>query len=127
LAALKIQLEAHGFEVCTCMDAYSALAQSRKNQPDVLLLDIKMPAGDGFSVLERIAKIPEHGDLQVICITGDQSAELDLRAQQMGAYGLVHKPIVLSTLVRLIDTAAHKKSRLQAIGENARACSGVGL
>ena len=125
LAALQVQLQAYGFEVTTCTDAYTALARARTDAPDVLVLDIRMPAGDGFSVLERMAKIPELRDLPVIYITGDQSVELDLRAEQMGACGLIHKPIVLSALIKMIDSAAHRQSRLAAIARNASEFPGV--
>jgi DNA-binding response OmpR family regulator len=125
LSALRIQLEAQGFEVATCADAYTALAQARTTKPDVLVLDIRMPAGDGFSVLERMGKIPELRDLPVIYITGDQSTELDLKAERMGACGLIHKPIVFSTLLKMIDSAAHRKSRLVSIAKSASEFPGV--
>jgi CheY-like chemotaxis protein len=82
-----------------------ALAQARKVRPDVMILDIRMPAGNGFSVLERIKKIPELRGLPVIYVTGDKSAEVDLRAEQLGACGLIHKPISLPLLIKAIDTA----------------------
>lgn len=103
--ALLIQLQSFGFEVVACPDAYLALAQARIFQPDVVLLDIRMPAGDGFSVLERMRKIPELGNVPVIYMTGDKSEELDLKAQRMGARGVIHKPIRLSELIGMIDSA----------------------
>src|SRR6185312_1069615 len=92
LTALQCQLECHGFEVEICSDAYAALAQARKNKPDVMVLDIRMPAGNGFSVLERMGKIPELRHIPVIYVTGDKSEELELQASQLGAVGLIHKP-----------------------------------
>jgi CheY-like chemotaxis protein len=105
LSALRIQLQSYGFEVRTCTDAYMALAQAQRQPPDVMMLDIRMPAGDGFSVLERMNKLPELRDVPVIYITGEKSSELDLKAERMGAHGLIHKPIILSTLLKLIESA----------------------
>jgi DNA-binding response OmpR family regulator len=105
LAALRIQLQAQGMAVTTCSDAYMALDQARKCRPDVMVLDICMPAGNGFSVLERMEKIPEIRGVPVIYITGDRSAALDIKARRMGACGLIHKPISLSALVTLIKRA----------------------
>lgn len=105
LSALRIQLEADGFEVTTCTDAYAALAQARSRRPDIMLLDIRMPAGDGFSVLERMNKLPELRGIPVIYITGDRSSQLDLKAEQLGACGLIHKPISASALRKMIDLA----------------------
>lgn len=104
LSALRIQLEAQGMEVATCPDAYTALTLAQKQRPDVMVLDIRMPAGDGFSVMERMARIPELRGIPVIYITGDKSAHLDLKAEQLGACGLLHKPIRLSELLSLIDS-----------------------
>jgi DNA-binding response OmpR family regulator len=108
LTALRLHLLPYGFDVLTCSDAYMALAHARKFRPDVLLLDIQMPAGDGFSVLERMQKLPELCDLPVIYITGNQNAELDLRAEHMGAKGLIHKPISFPVLLRLLDAVLSK-------------------
>lgn len=110
LAALKIQLESHGCEVAACSDAYMALAQAQKWIPDVMLLDIRMPAGDGFSVLERMSKLPELREVPVIYMTGDKSSQVDLQAAQLGARGVVHKPIRMSALVKLIDAVTSRPS-----------------
>jgi len=110
LSALRIQLEAQGMEVATCSDAYTALAHAQKYKPDVMVLDIRMPAGDGFSVLERMAKIPQSSRIPIIYITGDKSSQLDLKAEQLGACGLIHKPINLSALLKLIDLATDGQS-----------------
>lgn len=104
LSALQIQLEAFACEVVICSDAYMALAQAQKLKPDVMLLDIRMPAGDGFSVLERMRKLPELSNVPVIYMTGDNSPQVDLQAAQLGARGVIHKPIRLSSLMQLIDS-----------------------
>ncbi|HVT88551.1 MAG TPA: response regulator [Tepidisphaeraceae bacterium] len=109
LTALRIQLEARGFEIETCSDSYMALARAQKLRPDVMVLDIRMPAGDGFSVLERMKNIPEIRDIPVIFITGDQSFQLDLRAEELGAVGLIHKPISISVLFKMLNAAAFRK------------------
>ena len=88
LQALTVRLEAEDFEVITCQDAYQALDMARRNLPDLLLLDINMPAGNGFSVQERIAKIKELAGIPVIYITGDASAAVDRNAHKLGAFAV---------------------------------------
>jgi CheY-like chemotaxis protein len=125
LAALRIQLQGHGMEVTTCSDAYMALARARESRPDVMVLDIRMPAGEGFSVLERMGHIPEIQGVPVIYITGDTSSQLALQAEQLGACGLIHKPISLSALLGLIDKATDRKSEPgeDPDGSDPKACS----
>ncbi len=93
----------------TCQDAYMALAQANQSRPDVIILDIRMPAGDGFSVQQRMAKIPAIRHIPVIYITGETATELDLKAERMGASGVIHKPISLTRLLHLIATATKEK------------------
>ena len=57
LEALKIRFQSEGFEVITSQDAYQALAIAQRDHPDLLLLDVNMPAGNGFSVHERLARM----------------------------------------------------------------------
>ncbi|HUB25300.1 MAG TPA: response regulator [Tepidisphaeraceae bacterium] len=105
LSALREELQVHGYDVRTCTDAYTVLESAQKQRPDVMMLDIRMPAGNGFSVLERMRKTPELQNIPVIYITGEKSAEVDLKAEQLGARGVIHKPIVLSKLLKLIEAA----------------------
>src|ERR1700722_13931317 len=114
LSALHIQLRAYGFEVVTCTNADLAIAYAQREKPDVIVLDVRMDTehhnilsskGDGFGVLERMKKLPEIREIPVIYITGDPSSQLDLRAEQLGAYGLIHKPASLSALTTMIDSA----------------------
>lgn len=109
LIALKTNLERHGYVVEACTDAYMALACARRTAPDVMVLDIRMPAGNGFSVMERMEKIPELKGVPVIYMTGAQSAELELQAQHLGASALIHKPISFPKLLELIDAAADSR------------------
>lgn len=119
LSVLQIQLEAHDFDVMACTDAYMALEQARKFKPDVMVLDIRMPAGDGFSVQQRMSKIPELKTTPVIYITGDPSFQLDLKAEQVGAFGLIHKPLSLAELVKMIESAVkHQREGVEAQPES---------
>ena len=58
LLALTIRLRSNGYEVVTAQDAVQAAMQSRKEQPDLLILDISLPAGDGIPCLQAFGRIP---------------------------------------------------------------------
>lgn len=92
LAALKVRFEQINADVYTAEDGYTALAKARECMPDLIVLDINMPAGDGFSVHERLDSIEGLGQTQIIYLTGDRSERLDNLAFQLGAYEVFHKP-----------------------------------
>lgn len=105
LEAMKTRLAAIGFEVVTTQDSYQALEQARKVKPDVLVLDINMPAGNGFSVQQRVQRCPELGNVPVIYVTGEDPDKVDEIAMAMGAFAVLHKPFESSDLVDTIMDA----------------------
>jgi DNA-binding response OmpR family regulator len=105
LEVIRIRLEASGFRVTTAQDAYQALSLARSERPDVLVLDINMPAGSGFSVQDRIAEIPEIAKTPVIFITGEVAEKVDRDAARRGAAAIMHKPFHISELIDEIRTA----------------------
>lgn len=102
LKALSIRLELEGYEVIRVTDCYNALARTREERPDLLLLDINMPAGDGFMVHERMREIDCIDDTPVIYLTGDTSERLDKIAEELGAVALFHKPFNMRELINTI-------------------------
>lgn len=105
LAAMKTRLEAIGFEVITTQDSYQALEQARKVKPDALVLDINMPAGNGFSVQQRVHRCPELEHVPVIYVTGEDPDKVDEIAMRMGAFAVLHKPFDSSDLIDTIMDA----------------------
>lgn len=69
-------------------DAYQAVDQARKNHPDVMILDINMPAGDGFSVHNRLSKISSLQGVPIIYLTGDRSVRVASMAREREAFAL---------------------------------------
>ena len=102
LKAMRARLEAAGFEVVETQDSYQAVEQARRWIPDVLILDINMPAGGGFSVHDRITKIPELNNTRVIYITGEDPARVDELVCKSGAFAVIHKPFEASAIVNAV-------------------------
>ncbi len=102
LSALSVRLKSQGFDVITASDSYNALAKAKNENPDVMLLDVNMPAGDGFSVQERMKGDDGTNTIPVIYLTGDKSERLDEIAEELGAVALFHKPIRMSILIQAI-------------------------
>ncbi len=105
LKALIIRLGSLGFHVITATDGYNALALAAKHKPHLLVLDVNMPAGDGFSVQERLKGIPDMSQTPIIYVTGDRSDRLNDLADELGAFALLHKPFHVEKLVDTILSA----------------------
>jgi DNA-binding response OmpR family regulator len=103
--ALTVRLETEGFNVIASQDAYHALAEARKHRPDLMLLDVNMPAGNGFSVQERITEIPELRNTPVVYITGESKHRVDQMAKQLGAFAVIHKPFETEELMDTVRAA----------------------
>ena len=92
LRAVSIRLKSAGYEVVTALDSYQAVQFANEHRPDLVILDINMPAGDGFTVQERLRNIGELATTPVIYLTGDTSELTKELARRTGAYALLHKP-----------------------------------
>lgn len=110
LAAMKLRFEQINAEVVTAQDGYNALAKAREFKPDLIVLDINMPAGDGFSVHERLDSIEGMGQTKIIYVTGDRSERLDNLAYQLGAYEVFHKPCDMKLLQKTAIQALRPKA-----------------
>jgi DNA-binding response OmpR family regulator len=112
--ALKERLCAEGYQVHTCKDAYQALAIARKEHPDLLILDVHMPAGSGFSVLDRLKSVPEIANTPVIIVTGDYSMETMLEADRHGVDLVLQKPFSTHDLLAYVRAALNDTPELHA-------------
>src|SRR5256885_12781502 len=99
LQLLAIQLKAAGFAVICAQDGYQAVDFARHEAPDVIVLDVNMPAGDGFSVQERLSKMTDVVSAPVIYLTGDRSNRVAESTSACGAYSVVYKPFETTVLI----------------------------
>ena len=67
---VKLRLESVGYQVEVVGDAYAGTQKIIREDYDLIILDLMMPAGGGFSILERIRKFPNKSNLPVIILTG---------------------------------------------------------
>ncbi|MHC4429929.1 MAG: response regulator [Planctomycetota bacterium] len=95
----------NGFAVVCVEDGYQAVDFALREMPDLLVLDIHMPAGDGFSVHQRLQRHPDLAVTPVIYMTHDPSTNIEEFARRDGAYTLLHKPFDLNDLLASIRKA----------------------
>lgn len=91
---LAAYLEESGYEVIVVSDGEEALAQARKRRPDLLILDIDLPAGRGVTVQERKDAMKALASVPVVYVTASTAEQTRLRAETSGA-ALLHKPFEL--------------------------------
>lgn len=100
--ALSIRLKSAGYSASIAYDAATGLMQAKKIQPDMVLLDINLPAGDGFMVAERIyEQLPIL--IPIIFITASKDSELLQKAKDIGAAGYFEKPYDAKELLGAIE------------------------
>jgi DNA-binding response OmpR family regulator len=101
---LHLQLTAAGYETAFATDAASALGVARRERPNLILLDIGLPAGGGFVVMERLKSFPDLEMVPVIVITARDPREGD-KAVELGARSFFHKPFAAGELVAEVKRA----------------------
>ena len=92
LLGLTARLKANGYRVITSMDAVSAISVARRAIPDLVILDLGLPAGDGFLVLERMRGLPDLVSIPVIVLSARDPAQNKQRALEDGAVAFFQKP-----------------------------------
>jgi DNA-binding response OmpR family regulator len=88
----SVLLRAKGYDTAFAADALGAVSEARKYQPDLIILDLGLPAGDGFVVLERFRVNPAISVTPVIVVSGRDAYANKERALKAGAKAFVQKP-----------------------------------
>jgi len=105
---LTIRLQSHGYEVVTAFDGAQGVFIAHKESPNLVLLDIRMPAGDGFSVAQQLRKSIDTLHIPIIFLTGSPEKNSEQRAEQLGARFYIKKPYdpeeLLDAVRRALET-----------------------
>jgi len=107
--ALAIRLTSAGYQVASAYDAVIAMSMVRSENPDVILLDVSIPGGDGFKVAERIRGIPALVNIPFVFLTGTKKPGYEDRAKEMGAAGFLEKPFDPDALLKTMAAALYLK------------------
>jgi DNA-binding NtrC family response regulator len=103
-------LQSRGHEVKLCPTARATFKALAEADWDVLLLDLKLPDGDGIEILERVRK--EHVELQTIIVTGFANVDSAIRSLRLGAFDYLTKPPNFDELLARVEKAG-STSRLE--------------
>lgn len=90
--ALRLRLRANHYDTVNACDGYSAIAQAYKERPNLIILDLGLPAGDGFVVLDRLQKDDKLSSIPVIVLTARDAQSTERVALHSGAAAFFQKP-----------------------------------
>ena len=114
---LRQLLEGAGFEVCAeAQDGVEAVELARSEQPDLAVLDVKMPRLDG---IEAARQILEERPIPIVMLTAYGQDELVSRAVEAGVFGYLVKPFREADLLPAIKAARARHEELVALREEA--------
>lgn len=115
---LRAILEMEGYAVSEAADGAAGLQQFNTMQPDLVLLDITMPNGDGLGVLKAIRQ--QNSVVGVLMVSGLQQSQMVRQAMASGADGYLPKPFRLQDLYQEIQRVSRMvDSRRYAITHHA--------
>jgi len=103
--ALAVRLKGKGYDVVAAYDAFMAMTIAMHHRPDLVLLDISMPGGNGFMVAKRLQNEATTAGIPLIFLTASKQPGLRENAQDLGAVGFFEKPYEAEDLLAAIDGA----------------------
>lgn len=103
--ALRLRLRANNYEIVQATDGYSALAVAQKEQPNLIILDLGLPVGDGFVVLERLQANNLLSSIPVIVLTARDPQGNEDRTLKLGASAFFQKPVDNNELLDVIHAS----------------------
>ena len=99
---LSTRLKASGYETFAANDSYQCLKMAREVKPDLILLDMKMPAGGGIQAFENLKSSVYTSNIPVIFITAYPGKEVIKLVKDLGADGFFSKPFKSADLLTKI-------------------------
>jgi CheY-like chemotaxis protein len=102
---LGIRLTAVGYKAIFAGDAISAVNQARHERPDLILLDLGLPAGDGYVVMDRLRAMPALEGIPVIVVSARDPHTEEERLARSGADAFFRKPFDHEEIVLAIEKA----------------------
>jgi DNA-binding response OmpR family regulator len=107
---LTIRLQSCGYDTVVAFDGAQGIFMAHKEKPSLIILDIRMPAGDGFSVAEKLRESSHTSRIPIIILTGSPEVKTEERALEVGARFDIKKPYDPEELLDAVKRALEAKS-----------------
>src|ERR1700722_3628853 len=102
---MQVRLKANHYDTFFAVDGLSSMVEARKHEPDLIILDLGLPAGDGFVVMERFKTIPALAVIPIIVVSARDARANKGRAIKAGAKAYLQKPVDNAELLKVIRQA----------------------
>lgn len=111
-AAFASFLRDAGYVALVAHDPMQGLMFAQREAPDLIMLDVMMPAGGGMGLFEKLARSPKTQAIPVLVVTATTDLKTEREAMGHGAAGVLHKPVdrdvLLKKVKELLDAAAEE-------------------
>ena len=105
--ALRLLLQATGHRVCVAGSVSEALNVARAERPDLVLLDLTLPDGDGLQVVREL--LMEEQPPTFVALTGHDTADVSERCVAAGCVSVIVKPVTSAQLLATVDPLLAKR------------------
>jgi two-component system KDP operon response regulator KdpE len=99
---MSVRLKASGYDTFVASDVVTSLIVARKHVPDLIILDLGLPAGDGFLVIERLKLVPALALIPIIIVSGRTGLPNQELAVEAGVKAFLEKPVDNAELLAVI-------------------------
>jgi DNA-binding response OmpR family regulator len=107
----RVNLSASGMEVLEAPGGEEGLELARREQPDLILLDVMMPGRDGWSVARALAQEPATREIPVVFLTARADAADRRLGRQLGGVAYVVKPFDPVSIAELVEEVLGRVER----------------
>ena len=117
IKTISLKLQGAGYRVLAAMDGTEAVSLVRKENPDLILLDLTFPPEvigipwDGFRIMEWFGRLENAKNIPILVITGSEDPKVRERATQTGAVAFFQKPLDHDQLLKVIREILAKKEK----------------
>ncbi len=108
---LELLLEARDYRVITTRDGHEALTYLQSSTPDAMILDVRMPHMSGFDVARRVRRVARLRQLPIFFLTSSSDEDTKRQAEEVGAAGLLQKPLGGGDLRYRLDAVLGRPNR----------------
>jgi DNA-binding response OmpR family regulator len=102
---MHVRLKYSGYDTCFATDAVSGVAVATSERPDLIILDLGLPQGGGFVVIERLRADPSLGTIPIIVVSASDARANQARAIKAGATAYLQKPVDNAEFLAVIRKA----------------------